>query len=255
MALRITLTYKGAETVREFDAERLLIGRLTQADGPGLDLSADACVSRQHAVLELKDGVTWLSDLGSTYGTQVNSREIRGQGEWRLWPKDTIVTGETTLQVTVLPGADASPTASAAAPSPPNAEVQIIRMLDTGGSLFAGTATPASPVEMRLRLLLDLPAQFAAQKDLDALLQLIMNRVVSVIPAARRGALLLRDSKHDTLLLKAYVSADEPAVSETLARRALTEQRGFLWHSTGSGDTSRSVHQHHILHGMYAPLE
>jgi adenylate cyclase len=78
---------------------------------------------------------------------------------------------------------------------------------------------------------------------------------VAVIPNARRGALLLRDPQHDTLLLKAYVSTDEPAVSETLARRALAEKRGLIWHSTAGIDPSRSVREHQILHGMYAPLE
>jgi adenylate cyclase len=255
MTLRITLTYKGSETVGEFETDRVLIGRLTRADGPGLDLSADPCVSRQHAAIEVKNGAAWLSDLGSTYGTQVNGREIRGQGEWRLWPEDTIVTGETTLRVEIHSGAGEAAAASASAPAPAKAAVRIARMVDTGGPLFPGSAAATSPAERRLGLLLDLPAQFGAQKDLDALLQQIMDRVVSVIPHAHRGVLLLRDAKHDVLLLKAYVSADEPAVSETLARRAMTEQRGFLWHSSGSGDTSRSSRQHQILHGMYAPLE
>ncbi len=255
MALQITLAYKGTETVRGFDASRLFIGRFTEAAGSILDLTADPFVSRQHAVLEVRNGVACLADLGSTYGTQVNGCEIRGQGECRLNPEDIIRIGETTLRVTVLSGADGPPPPIASEPGPPAASLQITRMLDTGGPLFAGAAASSSPAEMRLGLLLDLPAQFGAQANHSALLQLIMDRVVSVIPSARRGALLLRDPKQDALLLKAYVSTDEPAVSETLARRALTERRGFLWHSSESGDPSRSARQHQIMHGMYAPLE
>ncbi|MBI4328050.1 MAG: GAF domain-containing protein, partial [Chloroflexi bacterium] len=50
------------------------------------------------------------------------------------------------------------------------------------------------------------------------------------------------------------VSAEEPAVSETLAGRALAESRGFIWRRQKEGDISRSVKQYHIETGMYAPL-
>jgi adenylate cyclase len=81
-----------------------------------------------------------------------------------------------------------------------------------------------------------------------------MDRVVEAIPCARRGALLMCDPKQDALLLKAYVSPDEPAVSETLARRALNEKRGFIWRSSVE-DTSQSLRQFQVVTGMYAPLQ
>ena len=90
MPLRITTNYQGTESVREFDVNRLLIGRPDSSETTGLDLSPDACVSRQHAMLQIKGGVGWLTDLGSKFGTQVNGREIRNQGDWRIWPEDTI---------------------------------------------------------------------------------------------------------------------------------------------------------------------
>jgi adenylate cyclase len=255
MPLRITLQHKTTADVRDFDTDQVRIGRLNRADPPGLDLSFDPCVSRLHAVIPVKQNAAWITDLDSRFGMLVNGRDIRKQGEWRLWPEDTVVIGETTLRITLVP-------AGAPAPSGPDAEamsvappVQITQMIDTGRSLFSEPAPAGSPTEQRLAVLLDLPAQFAAQANLDALLQFIMDRVVEVIPTARRGALLLQDANHQALLLKAYVSAEEPAVSETLARRALTEKRGFVWQATGSGDTSRSARQHHILHGMYAPIQ
>jgi adenylate cyclase len=255
MSLRITIHHTGAETVREFDLDRVLIGRLTRADGPGLDLSDDASASRQHALIEVREGACWLSDLGSSFGTTVNGQNIRGKGPQRVWPEDTVTVGETTLRIALLPGAQPASAQPGSRPEPDKSAVQITRAIDTTRS-HLGPAVPATtPAEKRLALLVELPEQFGAQTHVDALLQLIMNRVVAVIPNARRGALLLRDPQQDTLLLKAYVSPDEPAVSETLARRALAEKRGLLWHSTGSGDSSHSVRQHQILHGMYAPLE
>lgn len=103
-------------------------------------------------------------------------------------------------------------------------------------------------------MVLDLPRQLAAQAGRSELLQTVMDRVVEAIPCARRGALLMRDPQQDALLLKAYVSPDEPAVSATLARRALDEKRGFIWRSSG-GDTSRSLRKFQVVTGMYAPLQ
>lgn len=315
MALRITVIYRDAETEREFDADNLMIGRLS-AEAAGLDLSADQCVSRQHAFLQFKNGACWLTDLGSRYGTQVNGREIRGQGEWRLWPDDSIVIGETTLRVSVVtaakgaqaraanssaptparavsptppaapafridppavvasppapapgvqagpgtigPGSEVPPPVKAVAPEEPVGKpapnVQILQMIDTGREVSFKSSGSASAAERRLGILLDLPRQFSTQSAQNELLQTIMNRLVDVIPAARRGALLLRDQNRDTLLLKAYVSADEPAVSETLARRALDEKRAFIWRSSSGEDTSLSMKNMQMVSGMYAPL-
>jgi adenylate cyclase len=127
-------------------------------------------------------------------------------------------------------------------------------MIDTNGPLSFADGSGTSTSERRLAMLLDLPRQFSVQASLNELLQTVMNRVVEVIPAARRGALLMRAPQQDILLLKAYVSTDEPAVSETLARRALAERRGFIWRS-GAGDTTRSMREFNIVSGMYAPLQ
>jgi adenylate cyclase len=255
MSLRVTIQYKGAETVREFDLDTVLIGRLTRADGPGLDLSDDASVSRRHALIEVKEGVCWLTDLGSSFGTTVNGQDIRGRGPQRVWPEDTVSAGETTLRLALVFDAQRSSAQPSSHSELDKAAVQITRAIDTTRPRPGGAVPTATPAERRLALLLELPEQFGAQTRGDALLQLIMDRVVAVIPNARRGALLLRDPQHNTLLLKAYVSPDEPAVSETLARRALAEKRGFLWHAAGFANSIQSVRQHHILHGMYAPLE
>ena len=100
MAVRITVNYEGVERILEFDASRVTIGRPGDTEEPDADLSPDTQVSRQHAVLEVKKGVFWLTDAGSRSGTRVNGREIRGQGEWRLWPEDLVQAGQTRLRIT-----------------------------------------------------------------------------------------------------------------------------------------------------------
>jgi adenylate cyclase len=285
MPIQITTSFQGTEAVMVFNSQKVAIGRLSDTDKPDLDLSVDSCVSRQHAVLEVKNGVVWLTDLGSRFGTQVNGREIRGQGEWRLFPEDTFLVGETSVRVLVLsankpapvpasprplvvppspgtpplpsPHKPATPTPlPAAAPAPaPAADLRIVHMMDTDQALNEAGAQDLPSAERRLKMLLDLPRQFGAQTGQTELLQTVMNRVVEVVPAARRGALLLSNPQDNSLLLKAYVSADEPAVSETLARRAIAEKRGFIWRSTQGGDPTMSIREFHILSGMYAPLQ
>ena len=255
MPLRITTHYQATESIHELDLDRVLIGRLTRADGPGLDLSEDGSVSRQHALIEMREGACWLTDLGSTFGTTVNGEDIRSKGAQRVSPGDTVTVGETTLRVTLVPANQTAPAQPVGRSDPHEPTVQITCEIDTTHSHLSTTVPATTSGEKRLALLLELPEQFSAQADMDALLQLIMDRVVAVIPHARRGALLLCDPQQDRLLLQAYVSPNEPAVSETLARRAMTEKRAILWHSMGSADLSRSVQHHQILHGMYAPLE
>src|SRR5271156_5655026 len=99
MAVRITVTYDGGERILEFDASRITLGRPGETEKPDADLSPDSHVSRQHAVLLAKDGALWLTDAGSRSGTQVNGREIRGQGEWRLWPEDFVQIGQSKLRI------------------------------------------------------------------------------------------------------------------------------------------------------------
>jgi adenylate cyclase len=304
MAVRITMTYEGVERIVEFDASRIAIGRPSDTEIPDADLSPDSRVSRQHAVLEVKNGVFWLTDLGSRCGTQVNGREIRGQGEWRLWPEDLVQIGQTTLRITRAGGgkpvvsapsshpaqlrpaagsASATPAATppqpaaatpppfspplAAPPPPPPAPVsnlpaapagpdlKILKMVDTGPKAPLAAVAGAAPAEKRLALLLDFPRQFSTQSGVNDLFQTIMARVVEVIPAARRGALLMRDGENEQLLLKAYVANGDPAVSETLARRTLAERRAFIWTIGPPGDVSRSIRQLQIVNGMYAPLQ
>ena len=307
MAVRITVNYEGVERILEFDASRVTIGRPTDTEKPDADLSPDDHVSRQHAVLEVKNGTFWLTDAGSRSGTRVNGREIRGQGEWRLWPEDLVQVGQSRLRFTGAGGgkpvvlapsshqprpgprraAGPAPADPALAPQPPDGattppfapppppsapapppapvsnlhaeafgpDMQILQMVDTGPKVPLAVAAEGTTAEKRLALLLDFPRQFSAHSGVNDLFQTIMARVIQVIPAARRGALLMRDGEKDNLLLKAYVANEEPAVSETLARRSLAERRAFIWTAGAPADLSRSIRQLQIVNGMYAPLQ
>ena len=84
--MRVTCSYQGKETAVGINKETILISRPNGIEVPDLDLSPDIYVSRQHALLYLKHGACWIKDIGSRFGTKVNGREIKHEGEWRLFP-------------------------------------------------------------------------------------------------------------------------------------------------------------------------
>jgi adenylate cyclase len=115
----------------------------------------------------------------------------------------------------------------------------------------------ASDATARLNLLYDLPLQFAAEKDLRALYNLILNRVVDLIPGALRGALLIFEPASGKLALRASIPADNPPISRTLIKRAISEGNGFIWGSDeaeAEQDLSKSMQHIGVRTGMYVPL-
>jgi adenylate cyclase len=105
----------------------------------------------------------------------------------------------------------------------------------------------------RLSLFYDLPLQFALEVEHSALLNTILMKLLQVLPAAERAALLVRDRKSDALLLQAYIPAGNPSVSLTLADRAIRGKEGFIWNKL-IGDVTPSLSDQRSQAGMYVPL-
>jgi len=282
--MRISHLYHDQERVFDAATAQVVIGRPKAGvvPGPDLDLSPDLTVSRAHARIWIDEHDRyWVEDLGSTHGTQVNGQEIRGQGKQELQIGDTLQIGETILRVEVpldvAPDATAAPeTGTPELPlerqrvvtrttqrefvipsAVPTAEPagKVALALDARaahGDTFAETAT--TDATRRLALLYEMLFQCATSTQLDTHLSTIVERLVDVIPAAARGALLLRGRDNDALLLKAYRSAEGPVVSETLARRAMREGIGFIWQRSEEEDYGQSIAHYRIEAGMYAPL-
>jgi hypothetical protein len=100
-------------------------------------------------------------------------------------------------------------------------------MIDAGAPVFEpGQSVDPARAEA-LALLYELPLQFAEVTELDTLFQTIIERLVTIIPAASRGALLLEDAESRELLLKAHVPVGRPSVSVTWPRRRWRHARGL----------------------------
>jgi adenylate cyclase len=81
-----------------------------------------------------------------------------------------------------------------------------------------------------------------------------VDRLVEIIPKTASWAVVLCDPETDALLLKAHNAVRQPNLSETLARRAMTEHKAFIWKKSVEADVCMSIMQNQIAVGMYAPL-
>lgn len=273
--MQVTHTFKGQTAVTDFSTGEIVIGRANPQSPPDLDLSVDESVSRRHARIWWRDDSYWIEDLGSSYGTFVN--DVRLEYRRQLRPEDIVRIGTTTLCVQPSPAEgerstrlstspdtvqqidDEVPTvpevdSSAPPPETGSEDIEFSSSLSADAPTLIPVQAEETSFQKRLSLLFDLPLQFAAETRLEPLLQLIVERVVAVIPGAKRGALLLRDSASGKYRLKAHLPPGQPAVSETLVRRAVAEGHGFIWRRGEEMDPTVSMKHLEIETGMYAPL-
>ncbi|HEY0545132.1 MAG TPA: adenylate/guanylate cyclase domain-containing protein [Pyrinomonadaceae bacterium] len=251
--MRITYSYQGDERVFEREASQVVIGR----HNDGIDLSPDMKVSRLHARVLVEDGQFWVEDLNSKHGTRVNNEEIKGQGKRLLRQDDIIQIGDTTLKPHIpteqIPETS-FPTLVGSAKSLVNAK----DILDAAEFNFAATTdAAAAELEQRLALFYELPLQLGAQTRLESLLQLVVERVVKIIPSAQRGAMLVKDRATGRLTLKAHLPPGNPTVSRTMAKQAMEQRKAFIWPPLTREDEETladSMIDHQIKSAMYAPL-
>ena len=252
-ALRISATFKGEEQARTLYKPSIIVGRANGTGKPDFDLSGDNTVSRSHARIWVEDGTCWLEDLGSKFGTRVDGDDVRGRGKIRVDETSRVLVGDTMLKVE----ASLNNNSGFAELLPQPALASTIEIDEatnrSAGRLILPKSASLDAVQTQ-ELLLEILVQFSLPSPLDQLLQTIIGRVVDLIPDARRGTLLLRNPVTDGLLLAAFISPAEPAVSETLARRALNQQQAFIWRNNFASDQAMSIHRHQIQSGMYAPL-
>jgi len=260
--MRIVCTYRGTDKTWEMSEDEFVLGRAHENSPTLLDLSFDKKISRLHARIWKENGDAWIEDHQSLHGTLLNNAEIKGKGRQRLRIGDVILVGESTLRVESIEASDPFTQTNylefgailSADEKQAEAGVSIDRVLDATDldSVYAKATGDAGA--KRLRLVCELPLQFASKTQLEDLLPTIVDRLVELVPNAESWALALRDPQTNTLLLKAYRSEHDPHLSETLSRRAMSERKAFIWNRSVTGDMSGTIMQSSIITGMYAPL-
>jgi adenylate cyclase len=260
--MRIVCFYRHTERTWDIAEDDFVLGRAHENSPPLLDLSPDIKISRVHARVWKEDGSFWIEDSRSSHGSLLNGVEIKGTGKQAVHAGDQIIAGDTTLRIESLESVDSFAQTNylefgAKLPADEHREdlgVNIAHDLD------ATDFDPAPPLDsgnagaLRLKLICELPLQFAAKTELRDLLPTIVDRLVDLIPNAENWALALRDPKTNALLLKAHRSRQRPHISETLSRRAMGERKAFIWNKAIPGEVSGTILQSAINTGMYAPL-
>jgi adenylate cyclase len=146
--------------------------------------------------------------------------------------------------------------------------VEIAGVLDADVSAVLPPGTSAEETARRLQLLYRMSREFSAERSLEAFARLVVDRLMEVFPKATRGNFAVYDRGRNELLLKAGTSPGELGLSETLARRAMTEERGFIWFRAAESEGLRlhtdagteeavvacSMRGGDFRCGMYAPL-
>ena len=259
--MRIVCSYRNSERTWEVDENDFVIGRAHENAPLLLDLSPDKTVSRVHARIWKQDGGYWIEDRQSASGTLLNDVDIKGDGKRLIQAGDLISVGETTLRFESLESSDALAQtnylqfgAILLTDEPhPESRVNIAQDLDATYFDPLPSKDSGDAGTHRLKLICELPLQFAVKTRIEELLPAIVDQLAALIPNSDSWALALRDPQTDDLLLKAYRSKGDPHVSETLARRAMAQRKAFIW-NRAAGEFAQTILQSAIATGMYAPL-
>ena len=205
-------------------------------------------VSRRHASLAKSGGEFILKDLGSSSGTWVEGRRLNGP--WVLRSGTTVYLGSVAVtfdfeshEQTILlggPRGDAGERITVRADASRRGPLPVEGLEDR--------------MAVRLAMLYDLPLQFASTHDLASLCNLVLRRLIELIPGAERGAILVNESATGKLAVRASVPEEDPPISRTLVIRAATERQGFIWEEESEQDLALSMIRHSIRTGMYVPL-
>ena len=259
--MRVTCTYRGVQQAWETPEQEVVFGRAEGNWPVVLDLSPDQRVSRLHGRIWQEDGLCWIEDLNSARGTLLNGVEIKGRGKQRFGPADSAVAGQTTLRVEIGELREAAGTnylehGTILLPEKHHAAsgVAIAKDLDATAVEPMPLDGTEDPSARRLKMVCDLPFQFATKTKLESLLPAIVDQLVEMIPTGESWALVLREQPTDTLLLKAYHYVRRTYLSETLLRRAMSDRKAFVWKRNAEVNISGSMAESGMETGMYAPL-
>lgn len=238
--MHVVFSYKDILSEEVELRDDIIVGRHEGGVDVALDLRFDRLVSHRHARLWIEDGCYWIEDLGSRNGTSVNGKLIQPRIAVPIEEGDEVTIGETRLRVELT------------AALPKDSDHAITLTLDAIKPVFTAEENCGVDHERHLAILYELPLRFGSEVHLEALLELIVHKVVQVIRGSARAAIILRDPATDGLRLKAHVPAGKPSVSMTLAKRALKEQLAFVWQRGGDSTSTQALDA--VDCALYSPL-
>lgn len=245
----------GPATSFEFDGE-IVVGRGAQANA----VVEDASVSRRHAMLRWHEGECVVLDLGSANGTLVNGQRVIRPT--RLKSGDVVAFGAIRARYDAASaGAGGSGARKASGRSDTIGTVMLAVSSDDSAREAALREAEASALRQRLELLEALGTLGGRTFNSDALITLVLERVLALVPQAERALAMNWDTATEKLTLSAVRTRTAPQpslrVSETLLREAIHRREAFVVVDTTSDQrfaTTESIVAANIRSAMCAPM-
>ncbi len=230
------------------EARPVLIGR-----SPACDIVLDAVeVSRRHCMFESRSGQFWVVDLASANGTFINSVQVKEKkledgdiltiGKNSRWQVRFSASGISHAEETKVPkevfSDDTTQKATIEKPI-----TQSRAFLDDTPSEHTVTGknrdTTAYRSQNQLNILFRIGRIMMSSLDLERLLELMMEEIMSILPGDRGCVVFAEDqpgSEHPALTIKAYKQRSsipkalhpELHLSRTIVRRAMNQQMALL---------------------------
>ncbi len=186
LLLRV-VTPDGAEVVRSFDTDEVVLGR-----GSDCDLAVpDRAISRRHARLFKVSGCWWVEDLGSRNGTVVDG--VRVTGEAPLEEGSTIRAGGTVIAVEAGSGRGGKEDPASGKHSRYVPATRLLEGIRVEGEPPAAGAGHLARVAQRLQLLNEVHQALARPWSLRELLSMILDGVFEHL-RPEQGAIFLREA-------------------------------------------------------------
>lgn len=219
----------GAQTVSVPAGEALVLGRASTSDR----VVRAATISRRHATLRAVPGGIELDDLGSHNGTRVNGRPVTRA---TLVPGDVVSFGQVAFSVEAPP--DASP-----APVEPDAEVVLRRRVSGSDPVRIGEAPPSATSRIRieaeqdaereshkLHLLLEASREFSQHRDVDQLLEKVVDVAFAALQIDLASVLLLDPGSGKLVprVSRCRVEGANRRVPTSIPRRTMEERAAIV---------------------------
>ena len=260
--LKINIRTSQEEWTATFDQPEIFIGRGDE-HSPDLEL-ADPTVSRNHGRIWLSAEGYWYEDTGSTYGSEKNGAAV--VGSTRIFAGDIITLGDVSLTISEANIANEEQSEGelfdvqlqnnvnihddSVKPNQPSARVQVIAQQ----AWKAKVKVPLMPSGLSPNFFGNLVTAFEKEGDINEALLYAIEEIIRACDPIQRAAILLMDDACEELTVEAHYPLFEPAISTTLIRRVVEEQKAFIWKSEDNEASSRSMKRLNIKMGLYSPI-
>jgi serine phosphatase RsbU (regulator of sigma subunit)/pSer/pThr/pTyr-binding forkhead associated (FHA) protein len=238
----------------QFDGE-IVVGRSAHADA----VVDDASVSRRHAMLRWHEGECVVLDLGSANGTLVNGQRV--VKPTRLKPGDMVAFGAIRARYATESAASSKSRRASRLDDSSTGTVMIAVPSSDNARESATAVANAEALRLRLELLEALGALSGRTFNSDALITLVLERVLALIPQAERAIAMNWDQAEEKLTLAAIRmrarSKASVRVSETLLREAIHRREAVVIVDAGTDHRfakTESILAANIQSAMCAPM-